>query len=111
MTPSNVKVLDDNNVFTTANLARRIRCAADHGANVINMSLQSKSDCGGDRWGAVRDAVNYAWSKSVVILAAAGNFGDSIEHAPGACPNVVAVAHITQAGILSSSATRGDWSS
>jgi thermitase len=105
----NGKVLDDNGKFTVSRLARGIRWAADAGADVINMSLQSTSNCNGDRWEPVRDALAYAWDKKAVIVAAASNFGNSAQRAPGACPNVVAVANTTQSGGLNSSSSRGDW--
>jgi subtilisin family serine protease len=55
-------------------LARAIRYATDHGAKVVSMSLGAY---GPHR--AEREAVSYALSRGVVLVAAAGNDGDS-EH-------------------------------
>lgn len=53
-------------------LAHGIRYVADHGAKVINLSL------GGPGMGYVdRDAVGYAISKGIVVVASAGNDGAS----------------------------------
>jgi subtilisin family serine protease len=49
-------------------LARAIWYAADHGAGIVNLSLAGDQDNG-----YVRDAVAYARSKDVLVIAAAGN--------------------------------------
>jgi membrane-anchored mycosin MYCP len=49
-------------------LARAIWYAADHGAGIVNLSLAGDQD---NRY--VRDAVAYARSKDVLVIAAAGN--------------------------------------
>ncbi|MEU4831435.1 S8 family serine peptidase [Streptosporangium sp. NPDC023615] len=53
-------------------LARAIRYAVDHGAQVVSMSLGAY---GPQR--SEREAVSYALSKGVVLVAAVGNDGDS----------------------------------
>ncbi|HEV7212480.1 MAG TPA: S8 family serine peptidase [Blastococcus sp.] len=83
-----VKVLDDSGSGTTSAIASGIIWAADHGADVINMSL------GGDDDPAVDSAIDYARSKNVVVVAAVGNSGDAgnpVEY-PGASPGVIGVA-------------------
>jgi thermitase len=67
----NVKVLADNGAGYHSWIAAGITWAADNGANVINMSLG-----GGSSSQLLEDAVNYAWSKGVVVVAAAGNNGN-----------------------------------
>jgi serine protease len=62
-----------------------IRWAADHGADVINMSL------GGPQSNIEHDAVIYAYEKGVVIVAAAGNGGGKPVDYPAAYPEVIAV--------------------
>lgn len=63
-----VKVLDSSGSGSYANVANGIRYAADHGAKVINLSLGgSASD------NTLRDAVQYAYTKGVTVLAACGN--------------------------------------
>ena len=83
-----VKVLDDTGSGTTAAIASGIIWAADHGADVINMSL------GGDEDPAVDSAIDYARSQNVVVVAAVGNSGDAGNPVmyPGASPGVIGVA-------------------
>jgi len=80
-----VKVLNGNGSGTNVAVAQGIRFAADHGAQVINMSL------GGPYPSKVlEDAVNHARAKGVVVVAAAGNSGRSVGY-PAAYPGVIAV--------------------
>jgi serine protease len=80
-----VKVLSARGWGTMADVAEGIRWAADHGAQVINLSLgaPSKSD-------VVEKAVTHAYEKGVVVVAAAGNSGRSVGY-PAAYPGVIAV--------------------
>ncbi len=76
-----LKVLSNRGSGSSDDVAAAIRYAADQGADAINMSLGSRS-CSQ----TIADAVNYAYDKGVVIVAAAGNSGSSIgypaKHAP-----------------------------
>lgn len=71
---------------STSTVAQAIRDAADQGADVISMSI------GGGASATLESAVNYAWGKGSILVAAAGNDGasNSIDY-PGAYANVVAV--------------------
>lgn len=83
-------------------IATAIRYAADHGAEIISMSL------GGSRQSSLtRDAISYAVANGVLVVAAAGNSGpaDGSINWPGANPDVVAV------GAIDSSETVPSWSS
>jgi serine protease len=80
-----IKVLSRQGFGTVANVAEGIRFAADHGAQVINMSLG-----GPIRSKILEDAVNHAMGKGVLVVAAAGNSGRSVGY-PAAYPGVVAV--------------------
>jgi serine protease len=82
-----LKVLSARGSGSVAGIAQAIRWAADHGANVINMSLG-----GPTRLGSMGSAVKYARDKGVVIVAAAGNDGRGRVGYPAAYPGVVAVA-------------------
>jgi serine protease len=80
-----VKVLGANGSGTTAGVADGIRWAADHGAQVINLSL------GGPRPAQVlQKAIDHARSKGAIVIAAAGNSGGSVGY-PAAHEGVLAV--------------------
>jgi subtilisin family serine protease len=81
-----VRVLDANGSGTYSAMANGIIYAADSGAKVINLSLGGTSSSR-----TLQDAINYAWNKQCVIVAAAGNNGSNIAFYPAACSNVVAV--------------------
>ncbi|MEV6251527.1 type VII secretion-associated serine protease mycosin [Streptomyces sp. NPDC051742] len=90
-----------------AALAEGIRWAADHGADVINLSLgdDSKSahpDAGEDA------AVQYALAKGVSVVASAGNGGEKGDHIsyPAAYPGVIAVTAVDRYGTHASFSTR-----
>ncbi|MCA2980757.1 MAG: peptidase S8 [Myxococcaceae bacterium] len=88
-----VKVLDHFGGGTSADIADAIRWAADHGANVINMSLG-----GGGRSAVMERAVEYARKKGVVVVCAAGNGGRGVVEYPAAYPGSVAVAAVGPGG-------------
>ncbi len=81
-----LKVLSGYGGGTVADIAEAIRFAADNGADVINMSLG-----GGGESQLMKDAINYAHSKKVVIIAAAGNENQNAASYPARYPNVFAV--------------------
>ena len=67
-------------------IAAGIRYAVDHGARIINISL-----VGDQPSAALQDAVNYAWARNAVVIAAAGNTADATPQYPAACQHAVAV--------------------
>lgn len=67
-----VRVLDANGSGYSSDVAEGIIWAADHGARVVNLSLG-----GGVPSEGTRTAILYAQGKGVVVVAAAGNSGDS----------------------------------
>lgn len=103
-----VRVLDRNGVGDSANVAKGIVWAVDHGAKVINLSLSStSSDTAG------RAAVAYAISKNVVVVAAAGNNGCGLLGSPRAYPaaydGVLGVGAITSTSAVASYSSCGSW--
>jgi thermitase len=82
-----VKVLNSSGGGTYANVAAGITWATDHGAQVINLSL------GGSFPSLVlENAVNYAYDRGVILVAATGNAGVGSVLYPAAYPPVIAVA-------------------
>lgn len=81
-----LKVLDANGAGTVVDIAEAIRFAADHRADVINMSLGGAGDSQ-----VLKEAVDYAYRKGVVLIAAAGNEGRNSASYPARYPHVVSV--------------------
>ncbi|MFQ6193704.1 type VII secretion-associated serine protease mycosin [Streptomyces sp. NPDC000405] len=88
-------------------LADGIRWAADHGADVINLSLGDDSDTAHPE---PREdaAVQYALAKGAVVVASAGNGGEHGDHVsyPAAYPGVIAVTAVDRYGGRASFSTR-----
>ena len=100
----NVKVLGDDGFGFYSWIANGIVWAADNGADIINMSLSGSS--ASSTW---ESAVNYAWNRGVLIVAAAGNDGDSLPEYPAYYENCMAVAATDQLDKIPSWSNRGDW--
>lgn len=96
-----VKVLDGNGRGTLANVAEGIRWAADHGAQVINLSLG-----GGGRSKVMASAVEHARSRGTIVICAAGNNGRYVE-SPANEPGSVAVSAIDEGDQIASFSSRG----
>jgi thermitase len=63
-----VKVADDNGQCWKSTIARGIIWATDHGAKVINISIEMKTGSS-----ELENAVDYAWRKGAIIVAATSN--------------------------------------
>jgi type VII secretion-associated serine protease mycosin len=85
-----IRVLDANGSGNASNVAAGVIWAVDHGARVINLSL------GGGPSAGIQAAMQYARSKNVVVVAAAGNNYENGNLAvyPGAYPEAIAVAAV-----------------
>ncbi|QLJ01306.1 type VII secretion-associated serine protease mycosin [Streptomyces sp. NEAU-sy36] len=88
-------------------LAEGIRWAADHGADVINLSLGDDSASAHPEPGE-DEAVQYALKKGVVVVASAGNGGDKGDHVsyPAAYPGVIAATAVDRYGTRAAFSTR-----
>jgi len=89
-----VRVLNDEGVGTTSGVSAGIVWAVDRGAHVVNVSIDVpvSSD-------ALKDAIDYAHDRGVVVVAAAGNGGASDLHFPARLGDVVSVAAVDGAGV------------
>jgi thermitase len=99
-----VKVLGDDGFGYYSWIAKGITWAADNGAKVINMSLGGTSASS-----TLEDAVNYAWNKGAIIVAAAGNNGSSTPFYPAYYSNTIAVAATDINDNLASWSDYGQW--
>lgn len=98
-----VKVLGDGS-GTAASIAAGIIWAADQGADVINMSLGMYQTAD-----VLGEAVQYALSKNVVVVATMGNDNVERKRYPAAYPGVIAVGSTDQADKKSTFSNYGDW--
>lgn len=98
----NVKVLDDTGSGYMSTVANGLIWAVDNGAKVVNMSLGSTG-----KSALLEYAINYAWSRNVVVVAAAGNSGNSALMYPAAYTNAIAVAATTNQDVKASFSSYG----
>jgi subtilisin family serine protease len=99
-----VKVLNSTGGGTWSNIAAGIIWAANNGAHVINLSLGGASSTT-----VLRDAIDYAVSKGVVVIAAAGNSSTTKKFYPAAYPGVISVAGTTSTDKIYNFSNRGSW--
>ena len=97
-----VKVLGSSGSGSLSDVSSGITWAADHGAQIINMSLGSSSASS-----TLEDAINYAYGKGVLLVAAAGNECDSGN--PTMYP--AAYDHVLAVGATGDSDEHADYSS
>lgn len=100
-----VKVLNSRGTGNDADLARGIRWATDHGAHIINLSLG-----GAENSQALRDAIDYAFQRGVLLIAASGNdhqLGNFTNY-PAAYPQVVAVGATTNSDKIAGFSNTGE---
>lgn len=88
-----LKVLSAFGGGTISDIAEAIKFAADHNADVINMSLGGAGESQ-----LMQEAINYAHQKGVVIVAAAGNSDENSADYPARYPQVISVAAIDSSG-------------
>ncbi|WP_344447585.1 S8 family serine peptidase, partial [Kitasatospora nipponensis] len=90
-----VKILPiyKNSASNSDAIPEGIRWAVDNGAKVINISQAGK--VGNSKW--VLEAIAYAASKDVLIVAGAGNDGAGLA-SPASAPGVLAVGAVDQSG-------------
>jgi thermitase len=97
-----IRVLGPNGSGSMADVAAGIVYAADNGADIINLSLGSSI---GSK--VEKDAIDYAVSKGVLVIASAGNSAGRLPGFPARYDNVVAVGAIDSDGSRSSFSNLG----
>jgi subtilisin family serine protease len=87
-----IRAFDDNGNADVFTLAKAIRWATQHHAQVINMSFGAR-----DNTSVMREAVAYAQKQGVILVASAGNDNTATAQYPAAYPGVITVAATTLA--------------
>jgi subtilisin family serine protease len=106
-----LQALDDDGSGFTSSVTAAVYYAADNGASVINMSLGGEADDP-----TLAAAIDYAHSRGVVVVAAAGNCGTGSEQGcdparPGAMAYPALNQYVIAVGATNSSNTRASFSS
>ncbi|MBI5332401.1 MAG: right-handed parallel beta-helix repeat-containing protein [Candidatus Aenigmarchaeota archaeon] len=90
--------------LTTADIVSALYYGADNGADIISMSFGLSSSSS-----SLQDAINYAYSKGVVLIAASGNSNSATRQYPAAYDNVVSVGSTDSSDAKSSFSNHGTW--
>ncbi len=100
---TSIKVLDHNGEGENIGVAQAMYWATDNGIRIANLSLT------GPYSKVVDDAVAYAQSRGVLVVAAAGNEGKSTAVYPAALDGVIAVGNSTNTDTRGSRTNFGSW--
>jgi serine protease len=95
-----VRVLDASGDGDAATIARGIRYAVNHGAQVINLSLEFDLSVTAGDIPSIIGAIAYAHHRGIVVVAAAGNDSASQLAYPARAPGVVSVGATTRDACL-----------
>jgi serine protease len=102
-----VRVLDRNGEGDSDVIAKGLRFAADHGAQVINLSFEFGEGINSGQIPDVVSALQYVRSKGVLVVAAAGNEGAGAIAYPARAGDVLSVGATTQHGCEASDSNSG----
>lgn len=91
-----VRVLDQNGWGDAATISKGIRYAVDHGAQVINLSLEFDPSVNGASIPDIISALQYAHRHNVVVVAASGNEGTTKMAYPARASDVISVGATTE---------------
>jgi serine protease len=91
-----VRVLDSDGLGDAATIGQGIRFAADHGAKVINLSLEFDPSTPGSQIPEVLRAIRYATRKRVLVTAVSGNESERELAYPARAAGVLAVGATTE---------------
>ena len=103
-----VRVLDSEGFGTARDIAKGIRFAASHRAQIINMSFEFSlgvNSCAKIK--GICSAVKYAFKKGALVVGAAGNENGEPVAYPAAAPHVLGVGRTTKDACLASDSRTG----
>jgi serine protease len=95
-----IRVLDAEGEGEASTIAEGVRFAVNHGARVINLSLEFSSNVTASDIPELLDALHYANRRGVFVDGAAGNEAHAAIAYPARAPDVVAVGATTEHGCL-----------
>ncbi|MGO9248688.1 MAG: S8 family serine peptidase [Solirubrobacteraceae bacterium] len=95
-----VRVLNSEGEGDASTIAEGVRFAVNHGARVINLSLEFSPGVTARDIPELMQALRYAYRHNVVVVAAAGNEGRTAIAYPARAPHVIAVGATTERGCL-----------
>jgi len=102
-----VRVLDSEGEGEASTIAEGVRFAVQHGAQVINLSLEFSPGVTASDIPELIEALRYARRRGVLVVAAAGNEAHSTIAYPARAPEVIAVGATTEHGCLASYSNDG----
>ena len=102
-----VRVLNNQGEGDASTIAEGVRFAVNHGAQVINLSLEFASEVTASDIPELLEALRYARRRGVVVVAAAGNEGHTTIAYPARAPDVIAVGATTEHGCLANYSNDG----
>jgi serine protease len=103
-----VRVLDSEGFGTARNIAKGIRFAASHKAQIINMSFEFSlgvNSCAKIK--GICSAIKFAFKKGALVVAAAGNENGEPVAYPAGAPHVIGVGRTTKDACLASESRTG----
>ena len=103
-----VRVLDSEGFGTARDIAKGIRWAAQHKAQIINMSFEfgfGINSCGKIK--GICSAIKYAHKRRALVVAAAGNSNGEPVAYPAAAPHTIGVGRTTKDACLANDSRTG----
>ena len=98
------KVMGARGFTTDSRIVEGIDWSVNQGADVVNLSLGGPGDSS-----VLRTAVNRAYGRGAVVVAAAGNEGTRVPRYPAAYSRAIAVSATSADGRLARFSSRGGW--
>lgn len=96
-----LRVLDSHGEGNATAIARGVRYATRHGAQIINLSLEFSTDLQAKDIPQLLAALREAHRKGILLVAASGNEAQRVIAYPARAPDVIAVGATTEHGCLS----------
>jgi serine protease len=102
-----VRVLDANGEGDAREIARGVRFAAQHGADIINLSLEFGTEVRAREIPRLLSAIRYAHRKGALIVGASGNEAGRAIAYPARAAHVISVGATTEHGCISDFSNEG----